>query len=570
MTDLSPLATFAAASAPVGQAVAAEGQLTADAVSLSAAEGASLVAYRPDGFGWVAFAAIDPALAPFKGWDGLGGFFRAILAISTNRPDWATGIFNWSSAEQAAKAVPGLIVPSPWEICGFLALYIIVVGPLNYLVLRRFKHRSWAWFTIPAVVLVFSAGAYVTGYQLRGTEAVLHRLTVVEVWPGAERAQAEQIVGLFSPRRTTYAVTFEPDIVAKPLPYASFAPPNAAREVVEQADQTRLPQVRTEIGAVNVYIAQGQVPSPHFASSLTQHFGGALAKGGATLEGSLSNQSNLTLTDAVLLAPGGSQRLGSIQPGQSVNIAPLLLSNQRATPASANGALPSSRPYIPVAAPQGALSGQDTTFSDILGTAPISNQEEYRRNMLLSAILDQYGGGERGNGVYLAGWTSTSPFNATLSAPFRTLDLSLYLVALPYTLDFGQGTLTLPPGWMTWASLNTDNGQYTPYDTQLAPSGTMAFQFAPYQPVVYQAVHGLTLHFAGYGAGTLPAALKVELWDFTAAAWLEQPKLSWGDNGITPPARFVGPQGEILVRVTNVGGASENIQQVDFTLDVDR
>ena len=567
VADLGPLGSFAGVTAPGGPAIAALGQLTPDAIPLVKTEALPAVVYRRLGFGLVAYLAYDPALAPLKGWDGVTGLFRGLLTIGLDRPSWASGMVNWSSAGEAARAVPGLAVPSTWQVCGFLAIYVVVIGPLNFVLLRRFKRRVWAWITIPGVVLVFSVGAYLAGYGLRGTQAILHRLAIVQVWPNAERAQVEQIVGLFSPQRSTYTLTFEPETLAKPLPYSGGLPSLAPTQV-EQTDRTRLPAVRTEIGAVQAFVAQGQVPAPRFDANITLQLPKAGGTAVASLSGTLTNQSDLTLSDAVLLVPGAAQRLGEIRPGQSVNVPSLSLLASRAAPANLN--LVSSPLPIPIGRAPSAYYGGDSTFADILGVPYPTNAEQYRRSSLLATALNQYGGGTRGHGVYLAGWTSASPLATEVSVPFRTLDLSLYLIALPYTIDAGQGTLVLPPGLLSWSALDTNQNNYTPYDTYLDPNGEMAFEFAPGLPVSFTKVQALTLHLAGSGLNAPAKTVLVQLYDFTENVWADQPGVVWGDTRIAAPARFVGPENNVLVRIKNTSGMPQNIAQVDFTLEAER
>ncbi len=565
VADLGPLGSFAGVTAPGGPAIAASGQLTPDAITLVKTEELPAVVYRRLGFGLVAYLAYDPALAPLKGWDGVTGLFRGLLTIALDHPTWSNGMFDWSSASGAARSVPGLDVPSTWQVCGFLAVYVIAVGPLNFLLLRRFKRRVWAWITIPGVVLVFSLGAYLTGYGLRGTQAVLHRLAIVEVWPDADRAQAEQIVGLFSPQRTTYDVTFEPGTLAKPLPYSGGLPA-LAPTAVEQTDRTRLPAVRTEIGAVQAFVAQGQVPAPRFDANITLDL--SKAGGVAMLSGTVTNQSDLTLSDAVILVPGSFRRLGDIQPGQTVNVPSLSLLAARAAPANSTNLSPSMPGPIRTAPP--AYYGADTTFADILGSPYPTNQEQYRRGALLSTVLNQYGGTTRGHGVYLAGWTSTSPLATKVSVPFRTLDLSLYLISLRYTLETGQGSLILPPGLLTWSVLDTNQNGYTPYDTYLDPNGEMGFEFMPGLPVRFTSVQALTLHLAGGGLNGPANTVRVQLYDFSDNTWVDQPGVAWGDTSIAAPARFVGSENNVLVHIKNTAGLTQNIGQVDFTLEVER
>ena len=38
------------------------------------------------------------------------------------------------------------------------ARYILLIGPINYLVLRRFDKREWAWVTMPALIVTFAVG----------------------------------------------------------------------------------------------------------------------------------------------------------------------------------------------------------------------------------------------------------------------------------------------------------------------------------------------------------------------------------------------------------------------------
>ena len=567
VTDLRPLGDFSGTAAPAGPAVAAVGARAPEAVTLVTTENLPAVTYRQQGFGRVSLVAFDPTLAPLKNWAGLEGLFRGLLTIPTDRPSWSHGLINWSSAEDAAQTVPGLVVPAAWQVCGFLGIYVIIIGPLNYLILRRLKRRSWAWFTIPAIVLVFSAAAYITGYGLRGTQAILHRLAVVEVWPQAEHARVQQIVGLFSPQRTKYAVTFEEGALARPLPYSGGLP-DLGRLEVEQGSQTRLLAVQTEIGAVQTFVAEGQTPAPRFDAQLTLGFSNAIAGNSLVLAGEITNRSDLQLANAVLLAPGNYQPLGDITPGQTVQIAALPLTQSQAVPAPASPvSVLGGSPLLKL--PPGYSA--DTTYTDILSIAYPTNEEEFRRSALLSAVLDQYSGGSRGQGVYLVGWTSTAPLDVSVPTAFRTLDLSVYFIALPYTLDRQAGPVELTPGMFTWSALDVNSQtNYSPYDIYLDPNVEVGFEFAPGPQLPGLTAQALTLHLFGYSVSGAASEVRVQLWDFSENTWVSQPNLVWGDNRITAPARFVGPQNNILVRLRNASNFTLNVTQIDFSLEAEQ
>jgi hypothetical protein len=569
VSELAGLGNFAAFVAPEGSGVAAEGALTGDAAVLARHGDLPLVVSRRLGFGQVVYLALDPAFAPLKGWDGFEGLFRNILSVSLDRPGWASGFVNWSSARDAVTALPNLELPSAWQICGFLVIYLVVIGPLNYLILKRLKRRELAWVTIPGVVALFSGAAYITGYQLSGTQATVHQLSVVQVWPDAREARLDMLVGLFSPRRSNYSLEFAPGLLARPLPtYGAYSA--APRDLeIEQGDLSRLVNLTTDVASVQAFAAQGKIPAPQFDANLTL---GIDPSGALNLKGTVTNLSHLSLSDAVLLAPGGFDALGEFKPGETRNVS-LFLGAGRARPVAPNAvapallAPPSPAPYYG--------SNYDRTIDDIFGTSGgyyynYGDREQYRRYALFLSVYDQYNFGGRGNGVYLAGWTSETPAPARITnRPSTTLDTTLYLVALRSRWGGDTGAQIIPPALMTWSVLDpAQNGTPSPYDYYFYTNDRFSIRFAPTQPLTYDAVESLTLRLTSYGlAGS--ANLSVDLWDFEGNRWTPLTNPIWGDNPVPEPAQFVGPHGEIHVRVDNPGAYQVNIENLDFTLVVE-
>ena len=562
--DLSGLSSLAVAAAPAGSAVAAVGRLTGDAVVVASAEDVPLVVVRRSGYGQVIYLAADPAFEPLRSWIDFAAFFRGLMAMPLERPSWAGGFrTNWSAANDAVNAIPGLDLPSTFQICGFLALYLIIVGPLNYLILKRLNRRELAWLTIPATVAVFSLGAYLFGYQLRGSTATLHRLAVVQVWPDSDQAQVDAVIGLLSPRRSTYSLEFDRAYLVKPLPYQPSV------SAVEQADVSRVSNLRAEIGQVQSFIAQGQIAAPHFESDLTL----TNAAGVMVLKGSVSNLSGLNLSQAVLLAPGSVQALGEFAPGDTEQIN-LLLASGRATPSQFNNAAPVLPPAPGAGKPATyyPYGGYDTTIDDILGgTNYYENKAAFRKYSLLQAAVNSGNGGGRGGGVYLAGWVDSSPLNASITdRPFTTLDQTLYILALHPVVDLGQGVATLPPAAMTWTVTDPGTaGNPSPYDFYVYGGYSYALRFQPAQLTSFRSVRSLSLRLTSYSL-TGPVPMQVSLWDLTENTWVAQPGLTWGTHSISAPARYVSPTGEIQVRVDNPASAAQaNIETLDFTLVVE-
>lgn len=574
VAGLGALADFAISAEPLtGSAVIATGPLTADAVTLAEVEGLPLVVSRRLGFGEVIYLTADPAFAPIRGWGGVADLFRRLLSGASDRPSWAFGIANWSQAGSAINRIPDLILPNPLLICGFLGVYLVIVGPLNYFILRFFKRRELAWFTIPAIVCAFSIVAYLTGLVLVGGQAVLHQLSIVQVWRGASQARVEQVVGVFSPARTTYDMEFSSGFLARPLPGSNTPAPSRVR--VEQGDQTRLFGVRSDIGSVQAFAVQGFVPAPQFDANLEIE----IVSGAAELRGTVTNQSALTLQNAVLLAPGGSLSLGEFRPGETRPVSVSLISS-RASSVPPNAVLPfsagsggafSSPSPAPYYSP---YSTYDPTIDEILGTSNYyQDREQLRRYELLSSAINVYGGAGglgRGTGIYLAGWTESAPTSARLlNASFRESNATLYLISLPAATRFAGGAITLLPGMLTWSPRpvggNDPHAGQPPYDLTLYAGEQYAVRFAPREAPGPLSEMVLNLYGTSYGSSAT-AMPEVQLWDFTQGLWVTEPLNSYGSFTVSEPDRFRGPSGEIEVRLYNSGPDTLQITQLDFAL----
>jgi hypothetical protein len=60
------------------------------------------------------------------------------------------------------------------------------------------------------------------------------------------------------------------------------------------------------------------------------------------------------------------------------------------------------------------------------------------------------------------------------------------------------------------------------------------------------------------------------LWSVTDEDWVEIPGLRFGENDIAEPGRFVGPSGDVRVRVEALPSTSgySSYERVDVTLEV--
>jgi hypothetical protein len=97
----------------------------------------------------------------------------------------------------------------------FILLYILIVGPLDYFILKKvFKRLEWTWITFPTVVLVVSAAAYFIAYAVKGSDLKVNKVDLVDLDlrsdPRGTYVHGTTWFTLLSPRIQNYTVGIEP------------------------------------------------------------------------------------------------------------------------------------------------------------------------------------------------------------------------------------------------------------------------------------------------------------------------------------------------------------------------
>jgi hypothetical protein len=531
--------------------------------------GLPLVLRSQYGLGDAFYLAFDPGMEPFRSWDGMAGFYRLMLAHLSDQPAWSTGFQNWQMANEAASNLPGIALPSAILVCGFLSVYVIVVGPVNYLILRKLKRRELAWVTIPALVILFSILSLLIGGISRGSQPLISQANIIQVWPDVQQARVDSLVSIYSPRRTTYQVEIAKTALGRPIVTYDLSTGND-RTFVENQDQLVLPDFRVDIGGIESFAVNGPADWLPIDEQLRIQIGQA----GALLQGQVSNQSDRTLEDAVLLYPGGALSLGDFAPGAQKDVdIPL-------TKAQISG-----RPQISSYAPYSGLYSptftypyygygyyEDSTIQDILGTANYYDDKEvYQRYTLLNSVLSSdYNPMGRGGGVYLVGWSDDNALEIKLAArQTRNSSLSLYLVSLTPGLVTEGERLELTPGLFVWETMQDSASSRTgPYTGTIYASETQHLRFRLSFPINYRSLEALILHLEGAASSPSASNLTIALWDFRLNQWIEIDDLHWGEVQIPEAERFIGPTGTIQLSLTNPSASTYDLTRSDFSLIV--
>ena len=540
VADLSGLSAYLPGTPALEtEAVLSSGQVREGARALVWQEGVPLLAAQEIGFGNVWYLAADPALQPLSDWDGMAALYNRLFAQRPLRPPWFNHEWDAYDAREALSTISELGVPSAFLICGWLAFYVTAVGPLNFLLLRRVKRLHLAWVTVPALAVVFTVLMYVTGVLALGNQPLLNRLAVAQAWEGVDEARVQGLVGVYSPRRAMYTFVAGDGFLS--LPFAGEGDLQTEGWFsLRQEAQIVLPGVRIERGGMKAVALDGVLPALPIEHDLIL----ALDDRDATLSGRVTNLSQATLKEAVLVTPAGFQELGDLPAGATSP--PIDVSfDATAGGKSYSEIYPSS--YYDYGIPWAEADGEEKARKEFLFQAAVASQAYTAANW----------------GIYLMGWLDESLLQAGLQeTPFRTSGATLYVVMLRPSFAYGAGLLRLTPPLFAWESSDPN---FSPYqEGWRLPAEGLVLRFKAAVPLSGVSVRRLSLDLDG-STSDRPQAF---LWDFERNEWVEVSYSSWGSIDISAPWRYVTPDGEIRLKLEGDQNGSYDLYHSLVTLVV--
>src|SRR6185503_9428253 len=270
----------------------------------------AVAAERPYGAGAVTVVGFDPTTRWLSGTNAAEGLWRRLIPT---RSAGTAGSGDDSQIVQAASQLPSLALPPVGGMIGLLALYIVLIGPVNYLVLKRLDKREWAWVTMPILILAFAAGAYGFGSLLRGSSVIFNEAAIVRGAPGATEGVAQTYLGVFSPTRASYQLRFPGGaLLSSPTNGDFLGDGTAAGLDVLQGDPSRIRDLGVGFGSLRTIRAESAVDVPLVQAKLRLEDG--------HLRGTVTNASKETLEAPAVVLGSTVAKLADLPPGQTGDV----------------------------------------------------------------------------------------------------------------------------------------------------------------------------------------------------------------------------------------------------------
>ncbi len=263
-----------------------------------------------------AFNLDEPTLTAWRGYENL---LSSLFPQNQNLGWMGVGsesMLRDSSAPALLNNLPALDLPPLKTLLILLGIYIVLAGPVTYLVLRRLDRMALAWLTIPALTLIFAVLAYGIGSKQRGTDILVHDLAIIYPDDSAN-ATVLGYAGIFSPVREEYQVTIKHGAYPRPLLVNANMGGNNGGVNATRALYSHQPgDIR------NLTINQWSMEMFAYERDISDapHVQIEISMQAKKIIGTVRNTSKYTLNEAAFIMLGNAQKFGTIEPGAEKSI----------------------------------------------------------------------------------------------------------------------------------------------------------------------------------------------------------------------------------------------------------
>ncbi len=270
------------------------------------------------GQGRLLTTGMDLAAEPFATLD----FLQQVVARLLPGPPARVGTGSYfghpllERSQRIDRLLPQLRAPElpPAGLLGLLLLaYVVLVGPLHFVLLRRMGRRHLAWVTLPAIAILVTAVAYGLALRSKGPDLLANRFRVVHLEEGWGRAYVETYTGIFVPHPGTYTVRLPGDPYVATLDGGSYGAVVGGMQRAGGRSPVDLQLLDVSAWSLRGFSTEEFAPAPGTLEQRLQLRDGRLV-------GMVTNRLPFALTDAVAIAGDSYQAVGEVAAGRSVAI----------------------------------------------------------------------------------------------------------------------------------------------------------------------------------------------------------------------------------------------------------
>lgn len=185
------------------------------------------------GQGTTCYLAFDPTLEPILSWSSASILWKGLLLrtlgdqlVTPNPSPGFAGPVGFVSYKGSFGSLLQAFLPNTFPSITFILVlllgYILVLGPVRFLIIRQLKRRDWSWRITLTTILVFSLLSYGLALQQKGTAILSDTASIMQLGrPGTagtanSSAHITTYLGVFVPNQGDFQVHMDGNSLVQP------------------------------------------------------------------------------------------------------------------------------------------------------------------------------------------------------------------------------------------------------------------------------------------------------------------------------------------------------------------
>ncbi|WP_058303172.1 DUF7408 domain-containing protein [Gorillibacterium timonense] len=289
-----------------------------EAETLIEEDGIPLLALRKAGLGKVYYFAYDLADPTLNGWSGNAPLWQTLFnGTNNNRGNGPMSYANsfWQ-IDNALNQFPSIKAPKLGLLALLFAVYVLLVAPVLYLILKKLDRREWAWGIIPFVAVISTGIIYFVGASDKSSTLV-HELNRFEL-DGTGGGSRVSDAAIFVPRGGKFSISLPSSARAMPFD-SSQGMGSINANLLGKSDVYLYGQpdnLKVEWNGIPFW----SVRKTHWVNMQEEKLGQLKATAsikGSTLSGEVTNETSQDLTDVYVVSAGSLIFVGDLKIGET-------------------------------------------------------------------------------------------------------------------------------------------------------------------------------------------------------------------------------------------------------------
>lgn len=417
------------------------------------------------GNGKILVSAFDLGLSPFIDWSGKDKFLERILASNISE-DYSGDVLNSNNYPyrffNINQYIPSSKAPSAKVIIAILMIFTVIVGPINYLILKKLDKREMAWVTIPALAVLFSAVMLIWGTGTSFKNPLMNNVSVINFNSGLNSFDINTFSGVISFKNGDVNISSSENTDIFPNDrydnneYMKFDDNDIILEYMLQKNKTISFKKKGVWDVQQIALKETKKLDNDIAQELK-------VKGNA-ISGEIKNNSNIDLKDAILFYGLDFHKLGDIKSGESKSISFNFKSSTSTNQASSM--------YI-----KDMYQVLDAIYPWNAGPRSASNLDPILSHDIKRSILEgffQYisTNNNNNNGAFLIAWNTDKLSSDIIVNGKATERIDRNIISMPVNLNYQKGEVVeIPQGILSPRILEMTGLSYDAYNRSLFGQG---------------------------------------------------------------------------------------------------